>query len=46
LDLKYSFEGLNFHYYLEYIYKDAQRERDADRLFHVIRSKATMEVAW
>ncbi len=46
LDLRYSYEGLSFHYYLEYLYKDAERERDPSRTWHVIRSKATLEVAW
>jgi len=46
LDLSYEYEGLSIRYYLEYVYKDAQRERDTDRLFHVVRSKAEMKVAW
>ena len=46
LDMRYEFEGLAFHYYLEYLYKDAERERLEDRTYHIIRSKASMEVAW
>ena len=46
LDISYSYQGLALRYRLEYVYKDAQRERDVDRTFHVIRSKATAEVSW
>ncbi|MBL8787053.1 MAG: hypothetical protein JNJ59_19260 [Deltaproteobacteria bacterium] len=45
-DLNYSYEGLTLRYRLEYFHKDAQRERDTDRLFDVIRSKASVEVGW
>ena len=46
LDLRYTYENLHIHYYLEYVYKDAQRQRGQDREFHIIRSKATVEVSW
>ncbi|MEC8022356.1 MAG: hypothetical protein VX223_00380 [Myxococcota bacterium] len=46
VDISYAYQGLALRYRLEYIYKDAQRERDVDRTFHVIRSKATAEVSW
>lgn len=46
LDLSYTFKGFALRYRLEYVYKDAQRERDTDRQFNVIRSKASLEVGW
>ncbi|MCA9515858.1 MAG: hypothetical protein KC635_13020 [Myxococcales bacterium] len=46
LDLSYTFKGFALRYRLEYVYKDAQRERDTDREFNVIRSKASLEVGW
>jgi len=46
LGMAYTFDGFTLRYQLEYYYKDAQRERDDDRLFHVIRSKASLEVGW
>ncbi|MBT9560278.1 MAG: hypothetical protein IV100_29900, partial [Myxococcales bacterium] len=46
VDLRYAYQGFEFRYYLEYVYKDAERERDDDRNFHVIRSKAELKVAW
>lgn len=46
IDLSYNFDGFAARYRIEYLYKDAQRERDDNLLFHVIRSKATVEVAW
>lgn len=46
LDVGYSFDGFTLRYRLEYYHKDAQRERDTDRLFNVIRSKASVEVGW
>lgn len=45
-DLAYSFDSFTLRYRLEYYHKDAQRERDTDRLFNVIRSKASVEVGW
>jgi len=44
--MAYTFDGFTLKYQLEYYYKDAQRERDDDLLFHVIRSKASLEVGW
>jgi hypothetical protein len=46
LDLSAAYEGLEFRYYLEYVYKDALRERAASQTFHIIRSKATLKVSW
>jgi hypothetical protein len=46
LDLSYTYEGFAARYILEYVYKDAERERDPNREYNVIRSKATAEVAW
>jgi hypothetical protein len=46
VDISYNYEGFAARYRLEYVYKDAQRERDSNLLFHVIRSKATVEVSW
>lgn len=46
IDLVYSFQGFALRYRLEYYYKDAERERDTSRVFHVVRSKASLEVAW
>ncbi|PIE17101.1 MAG: hypothetical protein CSA66_06765 [Proteobacteria bacterium] len=46
IDLIYNFQGFALKYRLEYLHKDAQRERDDDRLFNVWRSKASLEVAW
>ncbi len=46
LDIGYQLEGLKFRYHLEYVYKDAQRERDLDRTYHIVRSKAEMVVSW
>ncbi len=45
-DVGYAFDGFTLRYRLEYYHKDAQRERDTDRLFNVIRSKASVEVGW
>lgn len=45
-DLAYTFEGFALRYRLEYMFKDARRERDTDREFNVIRSKASLEVGW
>ena len=44
--LSYTWSGFNFSYRLEYVYKDQQREREPDQLWHVVRSKATLEVLW
>ena len=46
LAMSYTFDGFALKYQIEYMYKDAQRERDDNRLFHVIRSKASLEVGW
>jgi hypothetical protein len=45
-DLSYTFEGFALRYRLEYMFKDARRERDDDLEFNVIRSKASLEVGW
>ncbi|MBM4320025.1 MAG: hypothetical protein FJ125_08685 [Deltaproteobacteria bacterium] len=51
-----EYAGVVFSYYLEYLHKEQQRDRDdelqdprdqmEDQLWHVIRSKGTAEVAW
>ena len=46
LDASYTWSGFNFSYRLEYLYKDQQREREPNQLWHVVRSKATLEVLW
>jgi hypothetical protein len=46
LALSYIWAGLNLRYQLEYLHKDQRREREPDQLWHVVRSKATLEVAW
>ncbi|MFO0750303.1 MAG: hypothetical protein U1F43_32230 [Myxococcota bacterium] len=45
-DLSYTFDGFTLRYRFEYLHKDAERERDTDRTFEVIRSKASLEVGW
>lgn len=42
----YDFGGLRAAWHVEYVHKDQQREREADQLWSVWRSKATVEVAW
>ena len=44
--IAYHWSGFALRYYLEYLYKDQQREREEDQLWHVVRSKATLEVLW
>lgn len=46
LKLSWSFGGVQLSYLLEGIYKDQDRARDEDQLYHVLRSKAAMSVAW
>ena len=46
LGLTYTWAGVNFRYYLEYVHKTQIREREGDQRWDVVRSKATMEVAW
>ena len=46
IELSYTFDGFALKYEFEYMYKDAQRQRDDDQLFNVIRSKASLEVGW
>ena len=47
LDLRYSFEGLQFRYTLEYLYKHHERGRsDPNLTYHIVRSKAEMSVTW
>ena len=46
LDLRYEFEALTFRYYLEYVNKRAEREREGDRNYNIVRSKAELKVAW
>ncbi len=46
LDLRYQYEGLRFRYTLEYLYKAQERERDTNRTYHIVRSKAEMSVSW
>ena len=38
--------GVKIGYYLEYIHKFQDRERQPDQLWNIVRSKATLEVAW
>ena len=45
-DLRYSFEGFDFRYYLEYVYKYAERVGDIDHRYHIVRSKAELKVSW
>jgi hypothetical protein len=42
----YLYEGWSLIYRLEYLYKDQRREREPDQLWHVVRSKAALEVKW
>ena len=42
----YSWSGFNLGYVLEYVYKHQQLERDPNNIWHVVRSKATVEVLW
>lgn len=46
IGLSYEYEGLKFHWYLEYLVKDQYREREPDQFWSVFRSKATLEVNW
>jgi hypothetical protein len=46
-ELSYSFGGASLRYVFEYIYKDQWRgDRDPEQFWGVVRSKATLEVAW
>ena len=42
----YSWEGFNLRYYLEYLHKEQEREREDNQLWSIVRSKATLEVLW
>ena len=42
----YSWEGFNLRYYLEFLHKDQQRQREADQIWNIVRSKATLAVVW
>ncbi|NOZ01078.1 MAG: hypothetical protein GXP54_04220 [Deltaproteobacteria bacterium] len=44
--LTFNYEGLKFHYRLEYLHKDQARERDVNQVWKVFRSKASLEVNW
>jgi len=45
--VSFSYGGATLRYYLEYVYKDQWRgERDPEQFWGVLRSKATLEVAW
>ena len=39
-------QGVKIGYYLEYVHKFQDRERQPDQLWNVWRSKATIEAAW
>ncbi len=39
-------QGVKISYYLEYIHKFQDREREPDQLWNIVRSKATIEAAW
>ena len=39
-------QGVKISYYLEYIHKFQDRERQPDQLWNIVRSKATIEAAW
>ena len=40
------FGGMKLRYYLEYVHKFQDRERQPDQLWNVWRSKATIEANW
>jgi len=42
----YSWEGFNLRYYLEYLRKEQEREREDNQLWNIVRSKAALEVLW
>jgi hypothetical protein len=45
--VNFSYGGATLRYLIEYLYKDQWRgERDPEQFWSVIRSKATLEVAW
>jgi hypothetical protein len=46
LEAGLHYQGVQAKYYLEYIDKDQDREREPDQRWQVWRSKATIEVAW
>jgi hypothetical protein len=46
LGVTYSWSGFNLRYYLEFLHKEQEREREADQLWNIVRSKATVEVLW
>ena len=47
LVVSFTYGGASLRYYLEYLYKDQWRgERDPEQFWGVLRSKATLEVAW
>jgi len=41
-----EYSGVTFAYYLEYLNKVQDREKQEDQLWSVLRSKGTVEVAW
>lgn len=46
MHLGVNYEGVRMTYYLEYIHKDQDREREPDQLWNVWRSKAVVEANW
>lgn len=46
LKLRWSYGGVQFNYIFEAIHKDQEREANKGQLFEVLRSKATLSVAW
>ncbi len=46
VNLNVNYQGMRFAYYLEYIHKTQDREREPDQLWDIWRSKAVVEAAW
>jgi hypothetical protein len=42
----YSWSGFHLRYYLEYLHKEQEREREDNQRWDIVRSKATLEVMW
>ncbi len=42
----YNYQGVRLSYYLEYVHKSQDRERESDQQWNVWRSKAVIEAAW
>lgn len=42
----YNYQGVRFSYYLEYVHKSQDRQRESDQEWNVWRSKAVIEAAW